>query len=62
MENEIESLKARGVWRLLRNNSDIKNEITLDNKDIKGKMKRMKDLQKSINSINGNKRRSVRTF
>ena len=53
MENEIESLKQE-EFELLRNNSDIKNEITLINKDIKVRNERIEDLQKSINSINGN--------
>ena len=53
MENEIESLKQE-EFELLKNNSDIKNEITLINKDIKVRNERIEDLQKSINSINGN--------
>lgn len=53
MENEIESLKQE-EFELLRNNSDIKNEIILINKDIKARNERIEDLQKSINSINGN--------
>ena len=53
MENEIESLKQE-EFEILKNNSDIKNEITLINKDIKVRNERIEDLQKSINSINGN--------
>lgn len=53
MENEIENLKQE-EFELLRNNSDIKNEITLINKDIKVRNERIEDLQKSIDSINGN--------
>ena len=61
IESEIENLKQE-EFQLLTNNSEIKNEITLINKDIKLRNERIENLQKSIDTINANIKINLKTL
>ncbi|AGX42396.1 chromosome segregation protein SMC [Clostridium saccharobutylicum] len=53
MEEELKNLKE-GEFELLRNNSDIKNEITILNKDIALRDEKTETLNSSISSLENN--------
>jgi len=53
IENELKALK-QGEFELLRNNSDMKNEITLLNKDISLREEKKETLNSSIYSLEHN--------
>jgi len=53
IENELKALK-QGEFELLRNNSDMKNEITLLNKDISLREEKKETLNSSISSLEHN--------
>ena len=53
IEEELKALKE-GEFELLRNNSDIKNEITILNKDISLREEKKETLNSSISSLEHN--------